>query len=70
MLARDSRTNVGTLLDLQFTRGVSGRIVRVTVVGSSRTTYVSGPVFKSIYNNQRLTGAALKSSLFYLEPAP
>ena len=67
MLARDSRTRVGRLLELRFLRGVSGRIIRITVVGSARTAFVSGPAFKAIYNAQRLSGGGLKSSLFYLE---
>jgi SpoIID/LytB domain protein len=70
MLDRDSRTNVGTLLDLQYQRGVSGRVYRVTVVGSARTVNVAGQVFKVIYNTQRLSGAGLKSTMFWLGPAP
>ncbi len=70
MLSGDSRTSVGTLLEIKFERGVSGRIYRVTIIGSSRTTYVSGPVFKGVYNNQRLSGAGLKSTMFWLGPAP
>ncbi len=70
LLAADSRTNVGTLLELRFQRGVSGRIYRVTVVGSARTTYVSGQVLKAIYNSHRLSGARLESTMFYLERAP
>jgi SpoIID/LytB domain protein len=70
MLARDSRTNVGTLLDLKFERGVSGRIYRVTIIGTSRTVYVSGPLFKGVYNNQRLSGGGLKSTMFWLGPPP
>ena len=70
MLSRDSRTSVGTLLDLKFGRGVSGRVIRVSVIGSSRTAYVSGSVFKSIYNQQKASPGALKSTMFYLEPAP
>jgi len=70
MLDRDSRTNVGTLIDLKYERGVSGRVYRVTVVGSARTVNVAGQVFKVIYNKQRLAGAALKSTMFWLGPAP
>ena len=70
MLDRDSRTNVGTLLSLQYQRGVSGRVYRVTVVGSARTVTVACQVFKVIYNTQRLSGAALKSTMFWLGPAP
>ena len=70
MLAADARTNVGNLLDIQFERGVSGRVYLVTIVGSVRTVTVSGPLFKSIYNNQKLSGGGLNSTMFYLESAP
>lgn len=70
MLARDSRTNVGTLTDIKFARGVSGRVYKVTIIGSNRTVNVSGPVFKGIYNGQRLSGNGLKSTMFWLGPAP
>ena len=70
MLARDPRTNVGTLISLKFDRGVSGRVYRVTITGSTRTVYVSGPLFKGVYNNGRLSGAGLKSTMFWLGPAP
>jgi stage II sporulation protein D len=69
MLARDSRTNVGTLLDIKFDRGVSGRVYRVTIIGTTRTVYVSGPLFKGVYNNERLSGAGLKSTMFWLGPS-
>jgi stage II sporulation protein D len=70
MLAADSRTNVGTLLDLRFERGVSGRIYRVTIVGNQRTVYVSGQLLKGVYNSNRLSGTTLKSSMLYLEHVP
>ena len=70
ILAANSRTDVGRLVDLRFDRGVSGRIYRVTIVGSDRTLVVSGQVFKSVFNNNRLSGGTLKSSLVYLERAP
>jgi stage II sporulation protein D len=70
MLALDARTDVGKLLDLRFERGVSGRIYRVTVVGSERTVYISGQALKGIYNTNKLSGATLRSSMFYLERAP
>jgi SpoIID/LytB domain protein len=70
MLARDSRTNVGTLTDIKFARGVSGRVYKVTIVGSARTVSVSGPLFKGVYNGQRLSGNGLKSTMFWLGSAP
>ena len=70
ILSSDSRTNVGTLIDLKFDRGVSGRVYRVTIIGSARTVYVSGPLFKGVFNTQRLSGNGIKSTLFYLGSAP
>ena len=69
ILARDSRTAVGTLLNLKFDRGFSGRVYRVTIVGSARTTYVSGAIFRGVYNTYRVSGHQLTSTLFYLDPA-
>jgi SpoIID/LytB domain protein len=66
-MASDSRTNVGTLLDIQFKRGVSGRAYCVTLVGNQRTVNVSGQVFKAIFNANNGSGANLKSAMYYLE---
>jgi hypothetical protein len=41
----------------------------VTIIGSD-TVYVSGPLFKGVFNNGRLSGAGLKSTMFWLGPAP
>ena len=38
--------------------------------GWLRTVNVAGQVFKVIYNTQRLSGAGLKSTMFWLGPAP
>jgi stage II sporulation protein D len=67
---KDSRTNVGTITNLTFYRGVSGRLYKVVMVGSGGTKTVSGAIFKNVYNNNKLSGASLKSTLFYLTPAP
>jgi stage II sporulation protein D len=65
---KDSRTNVGTITDLAFSRGVSGRLYKVVLTGSSGTKTVNGAVFKNVYNNYKLAGASLKSTLIYLTP--
>jgi stage II sporulation protein D len=67
MMASDSRTSVGTLSDIQFKRGVSGRAYCVTLVGSARTVNVSGGVFKSVFNAHNGAGADLRSTMYYLE---
>jgi stage II sporulation protein D len=72
ILAADSRTNVGTLkaLDLRA-RGISGRLVKVTLVGTTRTTTVSGAVFVAAFNAHRPAGdPPMRSTLFALAPIP
>ena len=66
-MASDSRTNVGTLRDIQFNRGVSGRAYRVTLVGSSRTVNVSGQVFKIVFNAHNGSRSDLKSAMYFLQ---
>jgi stage II sporulation protein D len=68
----DARTNVGTITGLGLTnRGVSGRLVSVTLVGSTATRTVSGNVFVSVFNAKRPAGAALmRSSLVDVKPIP
>jgi SpoIID/LytB domain protein len=67
-LANDARTNVGTLSDIQFKRGVSGRAYCVTLVGSTRTVSVSGQVFKIVFNANNGSDANLHSAMYFLEP--
>ena len=63
---RDARTNVGDLTRLNLTkRGVSGRLYRVTLTGSSGSKTVSADVFRSVYNAYRPSGTlSLRSNLF------
>jgi stage II sporulation protein D len=71
--AADSRSNVGTLVALDLrNRGVSGRLISVTLIGANGTTKkVSGDVFRSIFNAHRPSGdAMMRSSLFDLAPIP
>ena len=65
---QDSRTNVGTLTSFTFSRGVSGRIYKAVLTGSGGTKTVNGATFKNVYNNHKLAGADLKSTLIYLTP--
>ena len=52
--AADPRTDVGTLTAWDLTRrGVSGRLISVTLVGSKGTKTVSGDVFRSVFNAGR-----------------
>jgi stage II sporulation protein D len=70
--AADPRTNVGTLtaLDLRV-RGVSGRLISVTLVGSAGTRKVSGDVFRAVFNAGRPPGdPMLRSTLFGTAPIP
>ena len=71
--AADSRSNVGTLVAIDLrNRGVSGRLISVTLIGANGTTKkVSGDVFRSIFNAHRPTGdPMLRSTLFSLAPIP
>jgi stage II sporulation protein D len=68
ILAKDRRTNTGTLLSLTFKRGVSGRAYQVVIEGTNGFVKVSGGVFQSVYNAHKVSGASLQSNLFYLEP--
>ncbi len=70
--AADARTNVGDLLALDLAnRGVSGRLVSVTLVGSSGSRTVSGEVFRAVFNARRpATDPGLKSTLLDVAPIP
>jgi stage II sporulation protein D len=71
ILAADTRTNVGTLTSLEFKRGVSGRVYQAILVGTAGTKTVNGAIFENIYNRNPAGGTRLlKSTCFYLEPAP
>lgn len=68
----DSRTNVGTLsaLDLR-SRGVSGRLIKVTLYGSLGAKTVSGDVFRSVFNARRPSGdPSMRSTLVDTKPVP
>jgi stage II sporulation protein D len=70
--AADPRTNVGelTAIDLRD-RGVSGRLISVTLIGSGGTRKVSGELFRSIFNAGRpAIDPMLRSTLFATAPIP
>jgi stage II sporulation protein D len=70
--AKDPRTNVGSLtaLDLRD-RGVSGRLISVTLIGSSGTKTVSGDVFRAVFNANRPAGdPSMRSTLVDTKPVP
>ena len=70
--AADVRTNVGDLFALDLhDRGVSGRVVSVTLIGSMGSRTVSGEVFRAAFNAHRpVTDPSLKSTLLDLAPIP
>jgi stage II sporulation protein D len=71
--AADSRTNVGTVVALDFrNRGVSGRLISVTLIGANGSTKtVSGDVFRSIFDAHKPSAdPMLRSTLFDLSPIP
>ena len=70
--AADPRTNVGTLtaIDLRD-RGVSGRLISVTLIGSGGTKKVSGDVFRAVFNaGHPAADPLLRSTLFATKPIP
>jgi stage II sporulation protein D len=70
--AGDSRTNVGDLVALDLhDRGVSGRLISVTLIGTAGTKRVSGEVFRAVFNKARpTTDPSLRSTLLDLAPIP
>ena len=72
MFATDARTSVGTLTRLDLSRrGVSGRLIRVTLVGTAGTKVVSGDVFRSVFNAARPVGdPSMRSTLVDTRPVP
>jgi peptidoglycan hydrolase-like amidase len=73
IFAADTRTNVGTLVAIDIShRGVSGRLISVTLIGANGTTkQVSGDVFVSAFNLHRPLGdLPLRGSLLDLAPIP
>lgn len=70
--AADPRTNVGTVVALDLRdRGVSGRLISVTLIGANGATKkVSGGVFRSVFNEARPSGPEMRSTLFALSPIP
>jgi stage II sporulation protein D len=73
IFAADSRTNVGTLVALDLSRrGVSGRLISVTLIGADGTKKtVSGGVFISVFNAKTpSTDPAMRNTLFDLVPIP
>jgi SpoIID/LytB domain protein len=71
--AADSRTNVGTLVALDLRdRGVSGRLVSVTLIGANGTTKkVASDIFRAVFNAHRpAADRMMRSTLFDLAPIP
>ena len=70
--AADRRTNVGDLLALDLgNRGISGRLVSVTLIGTAGTRTVSGEVFRAVFNKRRpATDPILRSTLLDVAPIP
>ena len=72
IFGQDSRTAVGTLTGLDLSnKGVSGRLISVTLVGSAGSKTVSGDVFVAVFNAWRPSGdAGLWSTLLNVAPIP
>jgi SpoIID/LytB domain protein len=72
MFATDPRTNVGTLSDLDLShRGVSGRLISVTLTGELGSKTVSGDVFRAVFNAVKpAADPQLRDTLFDIAPIP
>lgn len=72
ILAQDARTAVGQLQALDLSRrGVSGRLITVTLIGSAGTKTVSGSYFKYVFNvYSPVSDPPLRSTLFDTAPIP
>jgi SpoIID/LytB domain protein len=72
IFGKDSRTNVGAISKIDLSRrGVSGRLISVTFIGSLGTKTVSGDVFRSVFNaGNPPAHADLQSTLFDTRPIP
>jgi stage II sporulation protein D len=70
--AADPRTAVGDLTSIDLSRrGVSGRLISVTLMGSAGMKTVSGEVFRSTFNaTTPATDPAMWSTLFDVAPIP
>ena len=68
----DPRTAAGTSIRLDLSRrGVSGRLISVTLTGSLGSKTVSGDVFRSVFNANRPAGdPVMRSTLVDTRPIP
>ena len=72
IFATDPRTNVGSNIRLDLSRrGVSGRLISVTLAGTAGTRTVSGEVFRAVFNaGKPASDPELRSTLFATAPIP
>lgn len=72
IFAGDPRTNVGDLARLDLSRrGVSGRLISVTLIGSVATKTVSSEVFRAVFNTYKpAADPVLRGTLFDTQPIP
>ncbi len=72
IFAADPRTNVGSNIKLDLSRrGVSGRLISVTLTGAGGTKTVSGNVFREVFNARKpASDPELRSTLFARKPIP
>jgi stage II sporulation protein D len=72
IFGKDARTSVGSISRLDLSRrGVSGRLISVTLVGTAATKTVSGDVFRAAFNDgNSAADPDLRSTLFDTAPIP
>jgi SpoIID/LytB domain protein len=72
IFAKDARTKVGTIATIDLSRrGVSGRLISVTLKGTLGTKTVSGNVFVAAFNaGKPAADPRMRSTLFATAPIP
>jgi SpoIID/LytB domain protein len=68
IFSKNKQTDVGMITDIAYSRGVSGRVYKVVLTGTKGTKQVSGGRFENIYNDNKVVGSSIKSTMFYLTP--
>jgi stage II sporulation protein D len=70
IMSLNPATDVGQITNITYWRGVSGRVYKIYLEGTSGARYMSGARFKTTFNLYRPTGGQVKSNMFYLTPVP
>ena len=70
ILSMSPLTDVGQITNITYWRGVSGRVYKMYVEGTTGAKYMSGARFRTVFNMFKPPGTEIKSNMFYLTPVP